>query len=435
MWQRLTRAISSAIALGLLAGCGQPAARPAPTPAIQPLTETLSLSPDSAEGATEKAIAELQTAIRERGGSAEQYARLGAGYLQRWRETADPSFYGKAEPALDKALELDPSNVDALIELGALASSRHDFGQALAWAGRAIEQDGHSSAAYGVKADALVELGRYQQAIDTIQRMVDLRPDLSSYSRVSYIRELTGDTPNAILAMRQAVAAGAPTADDTAWARYQLGMLYFNSGQLDAAEQEFQAALHFLPGYVHARAGLALVSAARGDYDGAIALYKPVTDTLPLPQYVIELGDVYAASGRDDLAQQQYELVGAMEQLYQASGANVDMEMALFDADHDRHLDSLVDEGQRGVRERPSILGHDALAWTLYKAGRYEEAEAEEKLAMSTGMKNALFQFHMGMIQLGLAHTTEGSTMLRTALAINPYFSLRYAPLAHELTA
>ena len=34
-------------------------------------------------------------------------------------------------------------------------------------------------------ADAQTELGRYDDAVQTLQTMIDMRPDLSSYSRIS----------------------------------------------------------------------------------------------------------------------------------------------------------------------------------------------------------------------------------------------------------
>ena len=115
-----------------------------------------------------------------------------------------------------------------------------------------------------MQGDAQVELGQYDAAVDTFQQMVDLRPDLSSYSRVSYARELYGDVSGAIEAMQQAVTAGAPAAENTSWTRVQLGNLYFNSKQLDKAETEYKTALNAYPNYLHALAGLAQVEAARG---------------------------------------------------------------------------------------------------------------------------------------------------------------------------
>ena len=59
-----------------------------------------------------------------------------------------------------------------------------------------------------VIADAQIELGRYRDAARTIQRLVDLKPGLPAYARVSYYRELHGDVHGAVRAMRFAVSAG-----------------------------------------------------------------------------------------------------------------------------------------------------------------------------------------------------------------------------------
>jgi tetratricopeptide (TPR) repeat protein len=423
----------------LLAGCGGPAAARPPAIASSPPVKdtqlaTAALSRVSAPswGSTDKVVAQFQAAIKDGHGSAQNYATLGAAYLQKWRDNGDPSWYAKAEPALDKARALEPDNFLALLETASLEASRHNFDSALAWAEKAIAAIPENSEGYGIKADALVELGRYPEAIQTEQKMIDLRPDLSSYSRVSYLRELLGDVPGAMQSMQMAIRAGGPTAESTNWCRYQLGMLYFNEGRLDDAERQFADALYFVPGYVHAQAGLGAVEAARGNYEGAIKYYAGAVETMPFPQYIIELGDVYTAAGQPDQAQRQYDLVRAMETLYQANGVNVDAELALFDADHGLNVPSLVEEGRQGIKERPSIIGHDVLAWTLYQAGQYEEAEAEETHAMSTGMKNALFHFHLGMIELKLGHPERGKHELQTALAINSYFSVRYAPIARQ---
>ncbi len=83
--------------------------------------------------------------------------------------------------------------------------------------------------------------------------------------------------------------------------------------------------LEAYPGYVHALAGLANVDAARQDYDKAIELYRDVTTRYPIPDYVIALGDIYAAAGKPEQASRQYALVGAIDQLYRANGVNTDL--------------------------------------------------------------------------------------------------------------
>lgn len=52
---------------------------------------------------------------------------------------------------------------------------------------------------------------------------MSIRPDLRSYSRISYLREIYGDLDGAIEAMKLAVTAGYPGYEQTAWARLTLG--------------------------------------------------------------------------------------------------------------------------------------------------------------------------------------------------------------------
>ncbi len=119
--------------------------------------------------------------------------KLGAAYIQKARETYDPEFYSLAEDVLTRAIKEDPENFLAMSELGSVYLSRHHFKEALELAQKAIEINPYSAYTYGVIVDAQVELGMYDEAIQSVQKMVDTRPDLSSYSRVSYIRELKGD--------------------------------------------------------------------------------------------------------------------------------------------------------------------------------------------------------------------------------------------------
>ncbi len=144
---------------------------------------------------------------------------LGQAYLQKARETGDPGYYSKAETLFQQTLASDGDDVEAIVGLGTLALARHEFAAALDWGEQARALAPYHAAAYGVIADAQVELGRYDESVETVQAMVDLRPDLSSYSRVSYLRELLGDREGALVAMEQAVTAGSGYVENVAWVR------------------------------------------------------------------------------------------------------------------------------------------------------------------------------------------------------------------------
>jgi len=385
-----------------------------------------------ASASTDAQIQKVQDQLRSHPEDWPAYTQLGLVYLQKARETGDPTYYQKTEEALNKGLSHQPDDYVSVSASGALALARHQFHAALELGEKARELNPDRAYAYGVIADAQIELGQYSEAVDTLQAMVDLRPDMSSYSRISYIRELHGDIEGSIEMMQRAVDSGTPNLESTAWVRTQLGNLYFNTGQLEAAEAEYQRTLQDHPNYVYAIAGLGRVQAAHGHTEKAITLLEKAVAIMPMPEFVITLGDLYQATGQQDKANQQYKLVGTIEKLYRANGVDMDMEIALFNADHDRNLPETLPLAQKAYANRPSIHGADALAWVLYKTGNYQEAQKYAQEALKLGTQDALKLFHAGMISLKLGNDTQARAYLEQALAINPHFSILYAEEAQR---
>jgi tetratricopeptide (TPR) repeat protein len=385
-------------------------------------------------GSLQQAIASLQERLKAVPADADSWATLGLAYVQEARVTADPSYYPKAEGALRRSLRLEPDkNFVADTGEGALAAARHDFTGALSWGEKAREINPYSGNVYGVIGDAQNELGHYGEAFATFQHMVDLKPDLSSYARASYARELQGDVPGAITDMQLALdAAGTP--EDRAFAASQLGDLSFNSGQLDDAEHFYSMAVAAAPEYEPPQAGLARVAWARGDVDGAIQRFSEIVAGYPAPEYVIALGDLLSVAGRDQDAAAQYATVRIEEKLFAAAGVDVDLELALFDADHG-NPDRAVAEATAEWNKRHSILVADALGWSLYKAGRADEALQYAKFARQLGYRGALLAFHAGMIERATGDVTGARRDLAEALATNPHFSILYADTARQTLA
>jgi tetratricopeptide (TPR) repeat protein len=398
--------------------------------AVQPPTLT---GPGNAEtvaapATVQSEMEKLQARLKANPGDTNAYAQLGLLMLQRVRENADPALYGQAEEAFQAALKRDPQQLDALVGMGSLALSRHAFSEAIAWGEKAQVINPFRAQIYGIIGDAQVELGRYADAVNTIQKMVDTRPDVSSYTRVSYLRELHGDIPGAIDAMKRAAQAGAPGAEATLWSQTYLGHLHFNAGDLKAAEATYQAALAQQPTYAYAIAGIARVRAAQGRTGEAITLYQSLVERLPLPEFAIALGELYDAAGKPEHAQAQFDLVRAIQQLNTGADMNTDMEMALFEADHGDAAKALT-LARTAHERRPSIHAADALAWALHANGQHEEAWRYAQQALKLGTKDALLHFHAGMIALK-ADPAAARQHLQAALDINPHFSVRFAPIA-----
>ena len=340
-----------------------------------PSTSADTLLAPAISGSLEQIIDNLQSRLRVLPTDWQSFASLGLAYVQQARVTADPSYYPKAQGVLQRSLGLERNdNFAAMVGMAALAAARHDFAGALRWGEEAKAINPYNGNVYGVIGDAQVELGRYQDAFATFQKMVDTLPGVASYARVSYARELMGDVPGAIKAMEAARdIAGTPA--DSAWADYQLGELYFSQGNLDDAHASYARGVATDADYVPPFAGLAKVAWARGHLRKAIARYTDVVARYPSPEYVIALGDLYTSAGQNDQAEQQYALVHVEERLFRANGVNIDLELALFDAAHGdpaRALDGRSRRvGQTAQRARGGRVRLGALRrWEIRPSGR-----------------------------------------------------------------
>ena len=377
----------------------------------------------------------LQEQVRENPRDARGLGLLGLAYEQRARETGDPTYYTKADGVLRRALHYAPNDLLSTTGLGALALSRHRFRDALVLGRRAVALSPTTARGYGVLGDALLELGHYRQAFAMFDRMVSIKPSLSSYARISYARELIGDVRGAAAAMRLAIDAAVGQPEALAWSHTQLGKLFWSQGRIVSAAREYRTALAVRHGYVYALDGLAQVEAALGHVRAAVTVEHRAVDGIPLPQFVASLGDLDRLSGNDAAARRQYALIGAIRRLLHANGVKTDLETALFDVDHAIQLPQALLLARAARADRPSIDGDDVLAWALARNGRCTEALPYSERALRLGTRDATKLFHRGMVERCLGHPEAAKKWFRRALTLNPHFSLLWAPVAKRYAA
>ena len=383
---------------------------PAPAP---PSESAVATTPPGAP--TEARIATLQRAARQAPRSAPAATALAQAYLQRARETGDPSWYGKADGLVRRARRLAPTDVGALTASGTLALARHDFRGALRDGEAARRAAPDSTQPDAVLVDANVELGRYDAAAIALQRMIDVKPTLGAYARVSYFRELHGDLPGAAEAMRLAAAAGSGSAENVAYVGTLLGDLELRRGRVGAARRAYREALAVFPAHLPAQAGLARIDAARGRLGAAAERLERLVARLPLPEYVVALGETRLAAGKVADGRRTLALVGAQERLLRAAGVDTDVDLALFEAEHG-DARRAVRLARAGWASAPSVRSADALAAALTAAGRGREALRWSDRALRLGWREPSVLEHAARAAHAAGRDDLARTRVRAAL-------------------
>jgi tetratricopeptide (TPR) repeat protein len=394
---------------------------------------------------TERVIQTMQSRVQRAPKDPAAYASLGAAFFQRARETGDVEEFQLAEQALNKSLALNNADFSAEPAYSTMAEvcmGEHRFSDAIIYAQKALALGSGDVSSFAIVGDANADMGEYERAAIAYSRL-DISGESAAQprnvyvrdSRTSYLKFVSGDTPGAIRLMQSAVAAGTEArlpAENLAWLYYELGEYEFQAGDIGAANHAYLTALDIHPGDYRALAGLGKLRGNQGRYDEAIKLYQGAIAVVPMPMYVAELGDIYNQAGNMAEARKQYQLVEYIGMLGHINQVLHNRDLALFYADHDIKLDEALALAHKEFEVRHDVYTWDALAWALYKNGKYQEASDAMEHALRPGTRDALLFFHAGMIAGRLGQKSQAKERLQAALNINPGFHVIYAGVARQ---
>ena len=395
--------------------------------------------------ATERIIKTSQGRVQRDPGDPAAYTALGAAFFQRARETGDVEDFQLAEQALNKSLNLvsaDFSSEAALSAMAEVCMGEHRFSDAVVYAQQALSLGSGDLSSFAIVGDANADMGEYERAAVAYSRL-DVSGESAAQphnvyvrdSRISFLRFVAGDTAGAIALMQSAVAAGTEArlpAENLAWLYFELGEYNAQAGEVAAANAAYLAALNIHPGDYRALAGLGKLRGNQGRYAEAIQLYQSAVAVVPMPMYVAELGDLYTRAGNPSEAKKQYQLVEYIGRLGHINQVLHNRDLALFYADHDIKLDEALALAHKEFEVRHDIYTWDALAWALYKNGKYQEASDAMDHALRPGTRDALLLFHAGMIATKLGQRTQATDRLQQAISISPRFHVIYADVAEQ---
>lgn len=353
--------------------------------------------------------------------------RLGIAYTDRAIASGDPAFYDLAVRAFDRAEDADPDNPDTLVGRGRLLLSLHQFSEALEVGLEAVELRPGNAASLGVVVDAQVELGDYEAAAESLQRMLDVRPDLQSLSRASYLRELHGDLDGARVAMQQALTASSGAPLELATLETLLADLQLLDGGLDDAADGYERALESEPTLPGAVAGLARVQAARGDLDGAITRIGEAAQTQPVAAIALLHADLLRLAGRTGEAEDADAIVRAVADLQSSVGQIVDLETARFEAARGDPAEALA-LARRAFDLRPdNVFAQSTLAWALHRSGDTEAAVPFTEQALRLGSADVGVRVRAAVVFEAIGRADQARESLEVAFASSPWTAVSEA--------
>jgi tetratricopeptide (TPR) repeat protein len=378
--------------------------------------------------------AQFEEATHTNPDDARAWQQLAIASVQAVAEGEPLALYNRAAEALERAEQLAPGDRMNDVAGGYLALARHDFARARELGGRAHAVDPFDSDALAILVDANVELGHYDEAILTVEKLLALRPSLAAYSRLSYIRELHGDIDGALEAFALAEAAGTGSQPDLAEVASLRAALAMTHGDHDEAERLFRHARSYDSTATN-DAGTARLLLARGELAAARTLLESAMEASPEPDVALLLDEIYLTTGDQSARAEIAGFLDANTAEERAAGADVDMEASLIAADRGQ-WDAALHLAQSAHDRRPqSIFAAAALAWAQHGNGADRAAEPLIEKALRLGTRDPILRYRAAEIFAANGMADRAAQELATAFEINPHFSLRYQAPACELGA
>ncbi|MFZ1704690.1 MAG: tetratricopeptide repeat protein [Saprospiraceae bacterium] len=319
--------------------------------------------------------------------------RLSQLFIREARVTGEHGHYYPAALKMTQYVLQDSANNDmkflALVTQAGVQLSLHEFEAALETGQKAIQLNQRNPQIYGVMVDAHVELGKYSEAIEYADMMIALKPDLRSYARISYLREIHGQVSEAIEAMKMAVKAGIPGQEDTAWAMNTLAEMYKMYGDNQKAKATFEEILAMRPHYPFAVGGLSEIALDENNFTLAEAKVNEAIDIIPEVGFYITLAEIYQKTNRKNQADETIKEIFAMLQDDQDSGHNMNLEYANVYLNLQNDPDMALKYALAEYNKRPKNIDVNRIMAKIYMAKNdVEKTKEHTKIAQSTQSKH-----------------------------------------------
>ena len=378
---------------------------------------------------------QLKTDYSKDSSDYESLLKIAEIYIYEARVSGEhPYYYSAALNTLDKLLSEEKELTEdklftTLFYKSTVQLSQHNFNPALTTANKALKINDRNSGIYGVLVDANVEIGNYDEAVKLCDKMLQIRPDLRSFSRTSYLREIYGDLPGSKTAMLSAIEAGAPYSEYKCWSMTTLGNIYESEGEIDSANVCYLAAMRERDKYPFAIAGQARVEGKKGNYGKAEQLYAEAIKIVPEIGFNIELARLKKAQGKTKELKASIAEIETMFNEDIESGHNMSLEYGNFVMEFKNDYKKALKFGLEELKNRPNNIDvNKLLALSYFGLNNVKMAKKHLAIAMKTSKKDADLMCLDGLIQ-------KDPQRVQNSFDLNPHQHHNFVARAKKLTS
>jgi tetratricopeptide (TPR) repeat protein len=274
---------------------------------------------------------------------------------------------------------------------------------------------------YGLLTDANAELGKYKDAEDAAQWMLNVgRSSVPGLTRAAYLRETFGDIDGALELMNQVYNRLNPAeTEDCAWTLTQIAHLFMTVGKIEEAGRVLGEALRMMPDYHYALAGMAHVRAAEAKYNEAVSLLTRRSEVAPHAENLFDLAVALRKAGKFSDAKRVFAEFERRALAESERWDNANRELVRYYADFANRPVQALRIASIEFGRRRDVMTLDAYAWALHKNGRSREGLAVIETAIGVGSIDARLLYHAGAIAQAAGRRKLAAQYFTRTLEVN----------------
>lgn len=307
-----------------------------------------------------------------------QLAKRAGIYTQVFDATGDISYLIKAENDLIRAIEITGRKFPAFLKsLAANYISQHRFKEALVLLKEAEANGEKLNGTKKMLFDVYLELGNYIYAEQYLEQIKN-NSDFDYLIRLAKWEDHKGNLEEAIEQMEKAtvIAEASNLKGIKQWSYTNLADFYGHAGEIKKSYNHYLKALELDPNDAYAKKGIAwILYSYENNPEAALSILDHVGTYYKAPDYDLLRAEI--AEFKNDKNLKAKSLASYKEAVSNAQYGEMynKYNVMLFTEDFDSP-ERAIEIAKREVDNRPTPQSYDLLAWSYFKSGNVEKANA-----------------------------------------------------------